>query len=89
MTYAIAFAAALLAMSGLDFVWLSHMAGPVYRHYLGAVMAENPNLPAAAAFYIVYVFGILFFAVKPALAAGQWRPAILNGALFGFFAFAT
>ena len=29
------------------------------------------------------------FAVRPALASGDWRTAALFGALFGFFAYAT
>jgi uncharacterized membrane protein len=52
-------------------------------------MADTPNMPAAVAFYLVYIFGVLFFAVRPALAAGDWRVGLLNGALFGFFAYAT
>jgi uncharacterized membrane protein len=52
-------------------------------------MAENANMRAAIAFYVVYIFGILYFAVRPALAAGDWKVALLSGALFGFFAYAT
>jgi uncharacterized membrane protein len=52
-------------------------------------MAQTPNMTAAVAFYLIYILGILFFAVRPALAAGDWRTAALNGALCGFFAYAT
>ena len=89
MAYLIAYGAALLVMAGLDFAWLSAMATPFYRRHLGAVMAENPDMKAAFAFYAVYLFGILYFAVRPALASADWRVAALNGALFGFFAYAT
>jgi len=89
MAYVIAYGASALVMAGLDFVWLSAMANPLYRRHLGAVMADNPDMKAAVAFYVVYLFGILYFAVRPALAAADWRAAALNGALFGFFAYAT
>ncbi len=89
MAYVIAYGAAALVMAGLDFVWLSATAKPFYHRHLGAVMADNPDMRAAIAFYVVYVFGILYFAVRPALGAADWRMAALNGALFGFFAYAT
>jgi uncharacterized membrane protein len=89
MAYGIAYGVATLLMAGLDFLWLSNTAGPIYHKALGAVMAENPDMRAAIAFYVVYIFGILFFAVRPALAAGDWKVALLSGALFGFFAYAT
>jgi uncharacterized membrane protein len=44
---------------------------------------------AAVAFYLVYIAGVLVFALRPALASGDWRTAVLFGALFGFFAYAT
>jgi uncharacterized membrane protein len=52
-------------------------------------MAATPNMTAAAAFYVLYVIGILTFAVRPALAASNWQVATFLGALFGFFCFAT
>ena len=33
--------------------------------------------------------GLVYFAVRPGLAADSLRAAALNGALFGFFAYAT
>ncbi len=89
MPYLIAFAACALAIAGLDVLWLSRTAKPLYYRAHGAVMADKPNMAAAAAFYLLYVPGILIFAVRPALAASDWRPATLLGALFGFFCFAT
>ena len=89
MAYGIAYLACLLAMGGLDYLWLSHTSGPLYHRDLGSLLAENPNMTVAVIFYLGYAAGIVFFAVRPALAAGDWRVAILNGALFGLFAYAT
>lgn len=89
MSYVVAYITAALVMGGLDYVWLTNASGPIYHRALGAVMAENPNMTAAVVFYLVYIVGILIFAVRPALASGDWKTAALFGALFGFFAYAT
>ena len=89
MRYAVAYLAAALVMGGLDYLWLTNTVGPIYHRVLGPVMAETPNMTAAVAFYLVYIVGILVFAVRPALISGDWRTAALFGALFGFFAYAT
>jgi uncharacterized membrane protein len=89
MAYLAAYAACALVMGGLDYLWLTNTVGPLYHRALGTVMADAPNMTAAVAFYLVYILGILFFAVRPAIAAGDWRTAALHGALFGFFAYAT
>lgn len=36
-----------------------------------------------------FVAGLVYFAVVPGLDAGAWQRAALNGALFGFFCYAT
>lgn len=85
----IAYVTALAVMAGLDFCWLSLAGEPVYRSALGAIMSEQPNWTAAAAFYLLYGVGVVLFAVRPGLSSGDWRTALLWGALFGFFAYAT
>jgi uncharacterized membrane protein len=89
MAYIAAYAACALVMGGLDYLWLTNTVGPVYHRALGAVMADSPNMPAAVAFYLIYILGILVLAVRPALVDSDWRTAAINGALFGFFAYAT
>ena len=85
----IAYAVAALIMAGLDFLWLSLTVEPFYQRALGAVLAEKPYMPAAVAFYLIYVLGIVVLAVWPALDSGDWRTALVRGAAFGFFAYAT
>ena len=85
----IAYIAVLAVMAGLDFCWLSLTAGPVYHRALGAVMADTPDWMAAVTFYLLYGVGVVIFAVRPGLVASDWRIALLWGALFGFFAYAT
>jgi uncharacterized membrane protein len=82
------FATAIILIA-LEFVWLSRTAEPLYRRTLGAIMAEKARIPAVVAFYVVYVLGVVFFAAYPGLESGGWQSALLRGALFGFFAYAT
>jgi uncharacterized membrane protein len=89
MAYVIAYFACVLVMGGLDFLWLSNTSGALYHRDLGPLLAENPNLTVAVIFYLTYIVGVLIFAVRPALNAGDWKTAALYGALFGFFTYAT
>jgi uncharacterized membrane protein len=87
--YLIAYVGTLFAFLAIDMVWLGLIAKDYYRAGIGHLMLESPNLSAAAAFYLLYVVGIVIFAVTPAMTAGTWTKAALFGALFGFFAYAT
>ena len=40
-------------------------------------------------FYLLYVLGVVFFVVLPALARGSARRAALSGAFFGLVAYGT
>jgi uncharacterized membrane protein len=86
---AVAYAATAIVFCGLDFLWLGYVAKGYYQSQIGALLLEKPNLPAAALFYALYVAGMLVFAVLPALDADAWTRALLQGVLFGFFAYAT
>jgi uncharacterized membrane protein len=83
----------LLVFAGIDFIWLGFVASGYYRSQIGHLLADPINLPAAAAFYLIYVVGIMLFAVQPAVAAGGVSGgvvrAFMQGALFGFFCYAT
>ena len=69
--------------------WLGTMASRLYRPTLGDIMLGSPNLPAAAAFYLIYPVGLVIFAVLPALKSGSLAQAALSGALLGFFSYMT
>ncbi|HEX3864854.1 MAG TPA: DUF2177 family protein [Stellaceae bacterium] len=72
-----------------DVIWLSVAGAALYRPLLGDLVLEKFRLVPAVAFYLIYVAGIVFFAGSPAIVSGRWTTALLNGALFGFFAYAT
>ncbi|HTC83897.1 MAG TPA: DUF2177 family protein [Rhizomicrobium sp.] len=89
MTYPIAYLVSLLAMAGLDYLWLTNMSAVLYRRDLGPLLADDPKMSVAVVFYLTYAIGIMIFAIRPALASADWRAAALYGALFGMFAYAT
>lgn len=73
----------------IDMVWLGFVARGFYRDKLGFIISDKVNWPAAAIFYLIYIAGILFFAVLPALKEGNWQLALLNGAVLGGLCYAT
>jgi uncharacterized membrane protein len=85
----IAYAATALVFLALDAVWLYTMAERLYRPALGHLMADRVAVLPAIAFYLVYIVGVLVFAVRPGLESGRWTVALGLGALLGFVAYAT
>ena len=73
----------------IDLFWLGVIAKGLYQKNLGHLLSPDVNWPAAFAFYFIYIVGIILFAVKPALADESLLKAVLWGALFGFFTYAT
>lgn len=71
----------------IDFFWINFVAKDLYTKYLGDLVQIN-YLPAVL-FYLVYIVGIILFGVQPGITSGQWQQALLWGALFGFFTYAT
>lgn len=87
--FLIAYALTAVVFLGLDAVWLSTMADRVYRPALGRLMLERFDVAPALAFYVVYLVGVIVFAVAPGLEARRWTTALGHGALLGLVAYAT
>ena len=85
----IAYIATGVAFLGLDAVWLSFAANKLYRPQIGGLMLDPFSVPPAALFYLIYIGGIVFFAIAPALSSGRWTAALVRGALLGCLAYAT
>lgn len=89
MIYVVAYITTAVSFLAIDFIWLGYIAKDFYRREIGTLLLEKFNMAAAVGFYLIFVVGILIFAVLPALQAGSWRTALIYGALFGFFTYAT
>ena len=83
--YAITFVVFFL----IDMVWLGVVAKGFYRRHLGALLSPKVNWAAAILFYLLFIAGIVVFAVRPALLGGGPSAALGLGAFLGLVAYAT
>lgn len=89
MTHAAGYVAALATFLIIDAIWISVVMRPIFERNLGEFLLESPRLGAAATFYALYIAGVMYFAVGPAVSSGLVRTALLNGAILGFLAYGT
>ncbi|HSE08094.1 MAG TPA: DUF2177 family protein [Nocardioidaceae bacterium] len=83
--YLIAFAVFL----AVDLVWLVLVAPRLYERFLGDLLADSPNAGAAFVFYAIFVAGLVYFVIAPAIEEQSPRDALVRGAAFGFVTYAT
>lgn len=88
MQYIVAYLVAALAFGAMDAVWLNTMFARLYKPEIGELLGDLRWAPALV-FYLLYLIGMQIFAVAPALKSGQWTTALIYGALFGLFCYAT
>jgi uncharacterized membrane protein len=87
--YAIPYLTAFVVLVALDMLWLRVIAIDWYRDGMGTLLADQPNLVAAALFYLLYPVGVVIFGVQLDRPDSGVMHAVMMGALFGFFAYAT
>ena len=73
----------------IDMAWLGFIAKDLYKKYLGNFLTGQVNWTAAIIFYLIFIVGIFIFAISPAIKKDSITTAIILGALFGFFTYAT
>ena len=73
----------------IDLVWLGYVARPFYLLQLGHLLAPEPNWTAAVVFYLLFIFGLQYFAVAPGLQAGSLALTLRRAALYGLITYAT
>lgn len=86
---AIAYGAALIVFLAVDALWLGVLMQPVYAAALGTLLAEQPRWTPAVLFYLLYVLGLLVFAIRPGLRVRRASMAAALGALLGLVAYGT
>ncbi len=79
---------ALLPFFALDLLWLGWLGRGLYRRYLGHLMREQADWAAAIPFYLLFLAGLVFFAIQPS-AQGQAPMVLFRGAAFGLVTYAT
>lgn len=88
MIWLIGYGVAALVFGALDACWLGYAGSRVYRPALGDLLAADVRGGPAAVFYLVYLAGMVWFAVRPGIANGVGSAA-LNAALLGGLCYAT
>lgn len=86
---AIAWLVTALCFLPIDFAWLALTSSSLYQPALGHLLADKPDLAAAAAFYAIYVLGLTQFTVRAWEPVTSWPRFALRAALFGLVAYAT
>jgi uncharacterized membrane protein len=83
--YLIAFAVFLV----IEGSWLAVVAKDFYKKEIGFILSKSPKVIPTVIFSLVFVFGLVFFAINPALVKNSWSYALLAGLLFGLVSYST
>lgn len=79
----------LIVFLGIDMIWLGFIAKKLYAKYLGYIMAEKIVWIAAVIFYLIFIAGLVFFVISPALKGKGLSYALYAGAFLGLVTYAT
>lgn len=72
----------------VDLLWIGIFANSFYDSQIGHLRGPI-HWPAAIAFYLIFMLGLTYFVMYPAVTSGTVASAVLAGALFGFFTYAA
>ena len=89
MSFVKTYFVALIIFFVIDIIWLVVVARKLYQQKLGFIMSDSPNWIAAAIFYLIFIVGVVFFVINPALEKESWKYALFVGMLFGFITYST
>jgi uncharacterized membrane protein len=88
--YLIAYIVTGISFALIDSLWLRTMVTKLYQPEIGELLMKGGfRTGPAVAFYLLYILGMMIFAVGPALQNGRWQSALISGAMFGFFCYMT
>jgi uncharacterized membrane protein len=77
----------------LDAGFLTLVGPRLYRPDIGAILGDSVRIAPAILFYLLYIAGLIYFCVGPALnanaGAGGWTRALTAGVVLGLLAYGT
>jgi uncharacterized membrane protein len=79
----------LVVFMAIDMLWLGFAAQNIYQEKLGYILKTNVNWTAASLFYLLFIAGLIFFVINPALVKNSWTFALFVGGFFGLITYAT
>ena len=80
---------ALPVFFAIDMLWLGLVARGFYRSQIGSLLKTDFNWVAGISFYLLFIGGLVYFVIEPAVRQGSWTSALMVGALFGLMTYAT
>jgi uncharacterized membrane protein len=90
MSLIIAFVVTSIVFLVADAIMLRSVLQPLFASHLGdALYPGGFRLVAAGLFYLVYMFGVMWFVSAPALRENAPSQALINGAVLGLVAYGT
>lgn len=89
MAILILYASTLIIFLALDVVGITQIIRPVFERHVGDLLADPFRVGPAAAFYLAYIGGVLYFVSVPALAAGRPLQGLIGGAIIGLMCYGT
>ena len=81
----ILFVTAMVIFLVIDLTWLGVIAKDYYRRQLKKYMVESFDWRPALIFYVLFIIGLMFFAIVPAINQESLGFVMSRGAAYGFF----
>ena len=74
----------------IDAVWIVAFAGPLYQKKIGHLIADDVNWAAAGLFYLMFIAGLVYFAIRPGIKDGNFHVSgIFKSGMFGLMTYGT
>ncbi|HEY0219654.1 MAG TPA: DUF2177 family protein [Afipia sp.] len=83
--YVILYLMTMVIILPIDFLFLGTVAKGFFQSQVGDMLGPVRPLPAVL-FYLLYVLGVVIFVSG---GTSEWKTALIYGALFGLFCYAT
>jgi len=88
MNYIKMYLIALLMFVLVDAVWLTVSRG-LYQKEIGHLLSTSFKLLPAVIFYLLFLVGLVYFVINPAINSGDIKTLIFSALLFGLVTYAT
>ncbi|MDA9794680.1 DUF2177 family protein [Paracoccaceae bacterium] len=89
MIHILLYISTAIVFLALDVVMLKKVMYPLFSANIGPMMLEDLRMGPAAAFYLFYIVGVVWFVSIPALNVGSIAQAFFAGAVLGALAYGT
>jgi uncharacterized membrane protein len=89
MTYLKLVLALVPTMLLIDLVWIGVIMKDFYRSQIGHLMSDGVQWAPAVIFYVLFITGLVYFAILPGIASGSMLRTFLLGAFLGLIAYGT